>query len=98
MTIKVKYHKGIFEPLSPIKGMDLEEGSELEIQILSRKQKKAFKGIVGLFSDLSDHEIQKFDGAAKRRPLFESDNVGVITDNVAHFLRIAGLEVENWLH
>jgi predicted DNA-binding antitoxin AbrB/MazE fold protein len=75
MTVKVKFHNGVFEPIAPIKEMNIEEGAELEIQILYQDQKNKLKGIIGLFSDLSDKEIQKFEEAAKRRPLFEKREV-----------------------
>lgn len=44
MTIKVKYHNGVFK----------------------------LRSIIGLFNDLSEEEVHKFEEAAKRPPLFEN--------------------------
>ena len=46
----------------------------MEIQIIPQEKRDKLKGIVGLFSDLSDAQIEKFEQDAKRRPLFEPSN------------------------
>ena len=71
MTIKVKFTNGVFEPIEPTEDLKLKEGSELEIQIIPPEQKEKLQSIVGLFNDLSDEQIERFEQAAKRRPLFE---------------------------
>lgn len=71
MTIKVKFSNGVFTPVAPIQDFDLEEGSELDIEILSDNRKHKLKGIIGLFDNLSEKEIQQFEETAKRQPLFE---------------------------
>ena len=70
MTIRVKYKEGAFKPVIPISNFDIKEGSELDIEIKTLNKKSKLKSIVGLFSDLSDKEIEEFEKAAKRRPLF----------------------------
>jgi len=74
MTIKVKFTNGVFEPIEPTEDLKLKAGCELEIQIIPQEKRDKLKGIVGLFSDLSDAQIEKFEQAAKRRPLFEPSN------------------------
>ena len=71
MTIRVKFKNGVFEPIEPTEDLKLKEGSELEIQIIPPEQRKKLQGIVGLFNDLSDEQIERFEQTAKRRPLFE---------------------------
>jgi len=71
MTIKVKYHNGIFEPLIPFQEIKLEEGAEVEIEILMKDRKKRLKSIIGLLSDQSAEDLKRFEEAVKRRPLFE---------------------------
>lgn len=71
MTIKVKYHNGIFEPLTPYQEIKLKEGEEVEIEILLKDRKKSLKSIIGLLSDQSTEDLKKFEEAIKRRPLFE---------------------------
>lgn len=70
MTIRVKYNNGVFEPITPIDKYGLNDGSEFEIEIPPQKKIKKLRGIVGLFSDLSQDEVRKFEKAAKRQPLF----------------------------
>jgi predicted DNA-binding antitoxin AbrB/MazE fold protein len=71
MTIKVKYHNGIFEPLTPMQEIELEEGAEFEIEILMKDRKNKLKSIIGLLADQSAENLKKFEDAVKRRPLFE---------------------------
>ncbi len=70
MTIRVKYHNGVFEPLESVNKVQIEEGTELDIEIVRLKNNR-LKGIIGLFKDLSHREVRRFEEAAQRRPLFD---------------------------
>lgn len=64
MTIKVKYHNGVFEPLTAMEDIELEEGAELEIQLPGKNRKTKLQNIIGLFSDLTDQQLRKYEDAA----------------------------------
>lgn len=75
MTIKVRYHKGVFEPVTPITNASWAEGEEFDIEIIDQPEQGSLKGIVGLFEDLSLAEIKQFETASARRDLFDKPGI-----------------------